>query len=1619
MTLKIKGARENNLQDIEVQFGSGLTVVTGVSGSGKSSLIFNTLNLEAQRRLQEVLSLGAIGERPAPPNVEAITGLLPVVAVDQNLLNRNPNSTVATASGLHPFLRLTFARFGTVFCYACGIPVEVLDSDTLFVLLEQLPKPLTVIVPLLRESCGTHAALIEILIQTFSAEGVRVDGEIPSGAACPPDQPHTIEIILGTLLGDESPDTIRQVLDQVTALGGDVVKLKTKTDTKSYSLSPVCSDCGAWLHEVSPQDFNQRCPECEGAGCTNCQETGLHPLAAAVRWNGQRLDQLLGQSITQTLQGFSLHPLPANADRLQDEITSRLEALEHVGLGYLALDRSVPSLSRGEAQRLRLAVLLTSRLSDLLHLLDEPTIGQHPRDVQALIQALGELAGPVIYVEHDRIAAAAANAALDLGPGAGAQGGRIVFAGTPSGLWGADTLTGNYFSGRKQTQIPEKRPRPENFLIVKGAHLHNLRDIDVPFALNRLNVVCGVSGSGKSTLVEEVLFASLEAGQAVGCMGLSRVDIKAELVDQSPIGRNPRSNPATYTKLLDPIRDCFAANTGLDPTCFSFNTKEGACEVCQGMGAVEVKLRYLPSTWITCSECDGDRFTDEVLAAKVVFCDGLSRSIADFLDLSVSECAPLFQEAPGLSDRVREDCGRLCQALIDIGLGYLTLGQPSPTLSGGEAQRVKLAKVLGRRGLQNRLVILDEPTTGLHPADVRGLLVVLDRLVRAGGTVVVVEHELDLIRAADWLLELGPGAGPEGGVLCHSGSYESLGSKGSTPTSQALDDEGDLQIQPIRETAGDHSHAVEIRGARANNLQNFDLNLPKDSLTVVTGISGSGKSSLVMDIIEAEARRRYLESMVMYERQGLKEGPQANVDAVRGLGVTFSISTQTGRYDPRARLGDETEINPGLYTLFAFSGSLPCPRCKSIMMLDTEHLLCSTCNHKIPLPKPRHFNPKTYAAACQTCHGVGTLQDPRPEKLIIHPEKPMCAGAMYSPGFFPKGYLCKPFNGGYDLVQAFAARYGFDPASTPWEDMSPEAQNGFLFGDPEPIMVTYTSRSGKETRRKERFPGFYGWIRDWDQGGTYTETIPCPECTGAGLRQPFRSVRVQEKTIFELKQLSLDQLCPILNRLSEGSLKIDTLKPAMDRLRDRLQALCNVGLGYLNLDRYTATLSAGEAQRVRLAGLLCGGLTGLTLLLDEPTRGLHPLEVDHMVKTLQGLRSQGNTVIVVEHDLQVMQAADHIIDIGPDAGRLGGKVVAQGSPAEVSKAVTHTGRWLSGKAQIQIPMQRKQPTSWMHLMGAAGYNLKIAKLSIPLGVLVGVCGVSGSGKSTLIHDTLARILAPVKQTTSVAYEPISPEPYERLEGAPAAAKVVDQKKAGLHSPASFLGIETALRKLFSESAGAVSLGLDKKTFKRTCSACNGSGRERIEMGFLPDIFETCETCGGSGYPPQASAVSLHGLTLPQLLEKPLEEVRAFFAEEDSVTRLVDPALQVGLGYLILGQPGRTLSGGEAQRLKIAGELSGLSSRDCLYILDEPSLGQHLADLQRLIGVLRLLIDEGGSVLIVEHHPHILAACDWLIELGPGGGPAGGEIIAEGTPEDLAAGSTLTAPYLRQILGGEK
>ncbi len=585
--------------------------------------------------------------------------------------------------------------------------------------------------------------------------------------------------------------------------------------------------------------------------------------------------------------------------------------------------------------------------------------------------------------------------------------------------------------------------------------------------------------------------------------------------------------------------------------------------------------------------------------------------------------------------------------------------------------------------------------------------------------------------------------------------------------------------------------------------------------------------------------------------------------------------------------------------------------------------------------------------------------------------------------------------------------------------MTPEAQQAFLFGHAGRLKVTHQSRDGTTSTHMWNYPGFFGWIRDWDVGGTYTDAMVCPDCHGARLRPEYAAVTLNGHTLHALSEMPLSELAVVLSAVKSSTIYAANqeaqLKSSLHTMRKRLHFLEQVGLGYLHANRDSATLSAGEAQRLKLAGLLGSGLTSLTILVDEPSRGMHPSEIDALVAALQELRTEGNTVIVVEHDPNLIRGADYLIDVGPGSGTAGGEIVACGEPSEVLQTNTTTAQWLRGIRRLQIPAERRQPQGWLTIRGARAHNLRGADVRLPLGVMAGICGVSGSGKSTLLIDTLGRALAPIKQTTSVAFMPVDPGEHDRIDNAPSRTLLVDQVKTGVRSPAIFLGMVNTIHRLYAESEDAQALGMDEKMLKRPCSVCGGSGSTTMDMGFLPNVHTTCEACHGTGYLPEVWDVHVRGVALPDLFGMTIDEVYTLHEDQPSIARPLAAARNVGLGYLVLRQPGYALSGGEAQRLKIAKELCQNTPVQTLYILDEPTVGQHLEDVARLNGVLHQLVDAGNTVFVVEHHTHLLAACDWLIELGPGGGPNGGKIIAAGTPETVAQGTSPTARYLREVL----
>mgnify|MGYP000409799754 FL=1 len=823
----IKGARQHNLKNLNLVIPRDqLVVITGLSGSGKSSLAFDTIYAEGQRRYVESLSAYArqFLEQMTKPDVDSIDGLSPAISIEQKTTSRNPRSTVGTVTEIYDYFRLLFARIGEPFCYQCGNSIAAQTVQQMVDAILGLPvgSKIHVLAPIVRGRKGEYRKEL-LAARKGGFVRVRIDGEVRDLAetiTLHKQRKHTIEIVIDRIIVKADTNVARRLAESVeTALKmtkGLVGVLTEDDHVRLYSEQLACIQCGVSYSEIAPRVFSFNsphgaCPECDGigfeaSGCpeneewtfdTPCEVCGggrLKQESLAIKIGGQSIAEVTHLSVRHTLaflDGLSLTDRERLiGERVIKEIRERLEFLLNVGLAYLTLDRPSATLSGGEGQRIRLATQIGSGLVGVLYVLDEPSIGLHQRDHQRLLQTLlrlRDMGNTVVVVEHDAETMRAADYVLDLGPGAGVEGGKLVSQGPPSVVMAdASSLTGQYLNGNKRVTLPLRQRDPKGFLAVVGAEKHNLQNVSVKIPLGLLTCVTGVSGSGKSTLVIDVLFRSLGQGFAQkkliveGCkkiQGLEHLD-KLIDIDQSPIGRTPRSNPATYTGIFSFIRDVFAQLPesrvrGYKPGRYSFNVKGGRCEACQGDGLIKIEMHFLPDVYVTCEVCSGQRYNRETL--DVMY---RGQTIADVLNMTVAEGLEFFVNIPPIRARL--------QTLFDVGLHYIKLGQSATTLSGGEAQRVKLSKELSKRPTGRTLYILDEPTTGLHFVDIQRLLDVLDRLVETGNTVLVIEHNLDVIRNADWIIDLGPEGGDQGGCVVAEGSPTSVMKVSESRTGQAL-----------------------------------------------------------------------------------------------------------------------------------------------------------------------------------------------------------------------------------------------------------------------------------------------------------------------------------------------------------------------------------------------------------------------------------------------------------------------------------------------------------------------------------------------------------------------------------------------------------------------------------------------------------------------------------------------------------------------------------------------------------------------------------------------------------------------------------------------------------------
>ena len=1547
--------------------------------------------------------------------------------------------------------------------------------------------------------------------------------------------------------------------------------------------------------------------------CHACHGARLSPQARAVRirtavkaWpraGGRRddelsLDALCALPIAEAREFLSSLAFDNTqrviAVELMKEISSRLEFLDRVGLGYLALDRKAPTLSGGESQRIRLAAQIGSGLSGVLYVLDEPSIGLHARDNVKLLgalEALRDKGNTVVVVEHDEDTIRAADWVVDFGPGPGKRGGEVVAAGTPDDIAKSDrSITGAFLAGRDAIEVPAKRRQPAGkSLRLEGVRHNNLKSVDVEIPLGLLVCVTGVSGSGKSSLVGDVLEPELRRllGSEVASpgafdriTGAEQLD-KVIVIDQSPIGRTPRSNPATYVKVWDDIRNLFtmlpdAKKRGWKAGRFSFNVAGGRCEACEGNGSVRLDMDFLADVWVTCDVCDGARFAKDTLEVR-----WKGKSVADLLAMEIGEALELFADAP--------DIARKLQTLHDVGLDYLHLGQPSPTLSGGEAQRVKLSRELAKRSTGKTLYILDEPTTGLHMADVRQLLTVLERLVEAGNTVLVVEHNLDVVKRADWVIDLGPEGGGGGGQIVAAGTPEQVAKVKASHTGKALVPllvaakarakaprkpavrrkkvvDPATAVQEMLAAVGKKSRdpgppAITVRGAALHNLKHVDADIPRGQTTVCCGPSGSGKTSLAFDTLYAEGQRRYVESLSPYARQFVGQVPKPLFEKIEGLSPAVAIEQRATGSTPRSTVGTLTEMYDHFRVLAARLGKMHCPDCRTpvatqsvdqtvdrllvhpagtkllllapvelkvgqtpeslfaallaaghvrvridgrTVRLDekptldrkrksrieividrvtaepadrsrlaqsveaafdagggtmlvarcidghdgqpldepdwpvevlSRRLACPACGRGFKPLEPRQFSFNSPLGWCPSCDGLGTRTGVDRKALVRDAALSLAEGALdlWPALDGPQGRRI-----GRAMLEALCATTGL-PINVPLADLSGIQQRVLFEGTGEkwipvprasqeaPSASAGTTRPITTPRATPSTPWFSFRFKGLEAAceeaarlvvglrgkvDAVMDEVPCSECGGSRLADVASAVTLWGRTLDVWGRMPLGRL---RQELATITLSDADRKIAGDLLRElnaRVSFLVDVGLEYLDMARPAGSLSGGELQRIRLAAQVGSGLTGVLYVLDEPTIGLHPRDTHRLITALGKLRDLGNTILVVEHDRDVVATADYALDFGPGSGREGGQIVAHATPARLaSLAGSVTGPYLTKRRACDEVLARKakqgrrEPTGWLELRGVRHRTLKGIDARLPLGVLSAVTGPSGSGKTSLVLEVLWRALA---RRLHAARE--QPGQFASLKGLDQVDKVilVDQESIGStpgSTPATYTGVFDHIRQLYAKVPESRTRGFTPRTFSFNveggrCEACEGLGQRRVEMHFLPDVWVECEACKGRRYSSETLHAKWHGKSIADVLEMSVADAAQFFETVPHIARILGTLVDVGLGYVTLGQPAPQLSGGEAQRVKLSRELAKPGTGSTLYILDEPTTGLHFVDIEKLLHVLERLVDAGNTVLVVEHNLEVISAADWVMDLGPEAGAGGGRIVVEGPPEDI-------------------
>ncbi|WP_395753117.1 excinuclease ABC subunit UvrA [Prosthecobacter sp.] len=1846
--IRIRGARQNNLKGVDLDLPLGkLNVITGPSGSGKSSLAFDTIYAEGQRRYVETFSpyTRQFFERMDKPKVDSIEGIPPAIAIEQVNNMRSTRSTVGTITEINDYLKMLFPRLAEATCPSCHRTVRPESPESILnellgafagkqaLILFPVPVPKNAV-------AADFAAFLQsqgFLRIWLYGNVIRLDEADAVKGRKLPEQVMVVQDRV--TLEAKQRSRVSEALEAALRYGKGKVAASIDDETRHFSTDWSCADCGITLPAPTPGLFSFNspigaCPTCRGFGRTLGLDMGkaipdeslsinqglVRPfqgstygesqvdLEKAARkrgvdihkpfedyskedrkwliegtrddpeeaynrgeWYGVRgffkwqesrsykmhvrvflsryraytecgdcgggrlkkeaYNYRIGQHTIAELSRLpvsELHPLVESwpikasdhvATMLRGEIASRISYMDRAGLGYLNLDRQTRTLSGGELQRVNLTTCLGASLVNTLFVLDEPSIGLHPRDIGRLIgvmEGLRDKGNTLLVVEHEEAVMRSADNLIDIGPGRGEKGGELVYSGPLEKLSAkVKSLTGDYLFGRKSVPVPAKRRSVTSLksqvsgseavevkgrrkgkletsnlkpgtLSIHGARQNNLKKLDVDIPLGVFCCISGVSGSGKSTLVHDVLYRNLqrlrgevceeEPGRVSKITGWEQLH-DVVMVDQSPLARTPRSTPAVFLGAFDHIRALFAETEdakaqGIMPGFFSFNSGEGRCERCAGNGFEKIEMQFLSDLYVTCPECEGRRYQPHAL--KVLL---HGRSIHEVLGMTAEDAVtwfggPLFESSKKAAQIVSQ-----LSLLNEAGLGYLKLGQPLNTLSGGEAQRLKLIGHLIEHpagASSGSLLLLDEPTTGLHFDDIALLVKLMQRLVDEGHSLLVIEHNLEVIKCADWVIDLGPEGGEAGGSLVIAGTPEEVAACAASHTGQYLSTVlGTRTFAPslVRETPRETpanrdqrtANAISIRGAREHNLKNISVDIPRDEFVVVTGLSGSGKSSLAFDLVFAEGQRRFLDSMSVYARTFVEQMEKPEVDLITGVPPTVAIEQRISRGGGKSTVATVTEVYHFFRLLFSKLGTQYCPTCnvpvkkqsvQAILKTVQQHLRSSEGQLLAPLIKARkgfHTDVAEHAAK----HGIQTLlvdgefRDTmgfkKLERFKEHTIDAVIARVSMSDDAEQiRSHIEAALKMGKGTIKLRLNDKTMHVLST--EMSCPSC--GLSFEELDPRLFSFNSPhgwckdcrgfgvTGHKTDHADRAPDVSVLEAELEEERRFAsaedeEDKPreiCPSCQGSRINEIGRAVQLQGTKIQQFAGLTAGDAGKLLGKLKFEGTEAIIARDIVKEIAQRLKFMQEVGLGYLQLNRSADTLSGGEAQRIRLSAQLGSNLRGVLYVLDEPTIGLHPRDNEKLLDTLMALRDKGNSLLVVEHDDETMKRADTILDLGPGAGKFGGQIVAQGTLPQILKnKQSVTGATLRSPMQHPVRGSRrplpaaKSKEGWLAVTGATVNNLKNVDVSIPLGRLTVLTGVSGSGKSSFMHGALSpavreKISKSKVKTTVKTWKSISG--FENLQ----TVHEVDQSPIGKTSrscPATYVGILDDIRNLFAQVPLARTRGYTASRFSFNteggrCEVCGGNGEIKVEMAFLPTTRVHCEACNGQRFNPSTLEIEYNEKNIGNVLRMSISEAAEFFAPVQKIARPLRLLADTGLGYLQLGQPSPTLSGGEAQRIKLVTELRSGDGRTTkerlkgitvagkrnLYLIEEPTIGLHMQDVARLIDVLHRLVDEGHTVVVIEHHPDVYAEADYLIDIGPEAGPEGGKLVAAGTPEQV-------------------